>query len=107
MERRRRRKCPFQRGGADAPWIIPGHPLLRESVDHSVKEDNHAESGDVGAIGRDHVPAMECVRIVNNTAGHPGETKEVLWGEKQGNANEGGREVGLSKGRTVNVYLDL
>src|SRR5665647_3528035 len=107
MERRRRRQRPFQSGRAHAPRIVAGDALLHEGFRHAEQEHQHAEAGDVGAVGRDLVPAVERFRIVDRTARHAGEAEEVLREEDDVDADEGDPEVRLADRLIVHVAGDL
>src|SRR5690242_11604626 len=70
VERRRRRQRPLEGRRADTPRIVARDPFPHKGLDHAIEEDEDTEARNIRTVGRDHVPTMERVRIVDITARH-------------------------------------
>src|SRR3954468_15656463 len=88
VKRRRRRKLPFERRRALPPRISSSHAPATEGLEYPVEEDQRSDAGEIRAVGGDHVPPGEGVRIVDIAARHASNAEEMLREEDQVHADE-------------------
>ncbi len=107
MKRRWGGKGPFQRRRALAPRIVGRRLLASEGVEHTVHEHEQADEEDIGAHGRDEVPAREGVRVIRITTRHAGQAEEVLRKEQHVGADERDPEVQLADALRIHMASDF
>ena len=85
---RRRGQRPFQRGRTFTPWAVGGTNRAREGLEDAIEEDQQTKGEDIGANGRDLVPACEGFWIIHIVTWHAGKTREVHREEQHVRADE-------------------
>ena len=90
---RRRGQAPFESRCTFAPWAIGSADRAHEGLHDAEEEDQQPKGEDVGAIGRDLVPASEGFRIIDIVAWHACKTREMHREEQDVRANKGDPEM--------------
>lgn len=84
-------------GSVYASGVTLGNRVLNgKHVKHKVEEEKGGDNGDHRTKRGDVVSTSKCVRVVGDTAGHSGKTKEVHGEEGKVYTNKEGSEVDLT-----------